>query len=178
MKCRILQIVIVEGYEDCERDERESEIEAEEAGAGVGECSVTHQAGCIDHGEFVDELHAVCPRREWVSDSQWGKEEFGKGKRGLREQADGGKLQAHGRETGQGIRTFECCVKKKAPRPNQCIANEADQKNNVMLLLPTVLDANVGVIEKNEIRKRVHSLSDIRSGIVVLWKRPLEGPSR
>lgn len=38
----VLQVVVVERYEYCEGDEEESEEEAEEAGARVGECGIGH----------------------------------------------------------------------------------------------------------------------------------------
>lgn len=59
MKSRVLQIVVVEGDEDCKRDEEQREVDGEEAGPGVGECRIAHQAGGVDHGEFVNELHWV-----------------------------------------------------------------------------------------------------------------------
>ncbi len=51
--------MIIEGYEDCEGDETEGEPKAEETRARVGEGGIAHQAGCIDHGELIDELHWV-----------------------------------------------------------------------------------------------------------------------
>ena len=50
MESRVLQIVVVEGDEDCKRDEEKREVKGEEAGLGVGECRVAHQAGGVDHG--------------------------------------------------------------------------------------------------------------------------------
>ena len=50
MESRVLQIVVVEGDEDCKRDEEQREVNGEEAGPGVGECRVAHQAGGVDHG--------------------------------------------------------------------------------------------------------------------------------
>lgn len=59
MKGGILQVVVVKSYEDCKGDEGEGEVEAEESRARVGEGCVAHQAGCVDHGELVNELHWV-----------------------------------------------------------------------------------------------------------------------
>ena len=42
MEGRVLEVVVVEGYEDCEGDEEEGEIEGEEPGARVRECRVAH----------------------------------------------------------------------------------------------------------------------------------------
>lgn len=42
MEGGVLEIVVVEGYEDGEGDEKESEEETEEAGTGVGEGGVAH----------------------------------------------------------------------------------------------------------------------------------------
>ena len=42
MEGGVLQVVVVEGYEDCEGDEEEGESEGEEARARVGECGVAH----------------------------------------------------------------------------------------------------------------------------------------
>ncbi len=38
----VLQVVVVERYENCERDEKEGEEEAEEARARVGEGGIGH----------------------------------------------------------------------------------------------------------------------------------------
>ena len=50
MESRVLQIVVVESDEDCKRDEESREVKGEEAGPGVGERRVAHQACGIDHG--------------------------------------------------------------------------------------------------------------------------------
>ena len=50
MESRVLQIMVVKGDEYCKRDEEKREVKGEEAGPGVGECRVAHQAGCVDHG--------------------------------------------------------------------------------------------------------------------------------
>lgn len=50
MESRVLQVVVVEGDEDCKRDEEKRKEKGEEAGPGVGECCVAHQACGVDHG--------------------------------------------------------------------------------------------------------------------------------
>ena len=62
MKSGILQVVVIKRDEDGEGEEDEGQREAEEAGARVGEGSVAHEAGGVDHGEFVDELHGILER--------------------------------------------------------------------------------------------------------------------
>ena len=42
MEGGVLEVVVVEGYKDCEEDEEEGETEGEEPGARVGECCVAH----------------------------------------------------------------------------------------------------------------------------------------
>ena len=42
--------MVVECDEDGKRDEEQREANGEEAGPGVGECCVAHQAGSVDHG--------------------------------------------------------------------------------------------------------------------------------
>ena len=102
MEDRVLQVVVVERDEDGEGDKRKSEIEAEEARARIGEGSVTHDTGSVNHGEFVDELHRVCEKI--VSNVTFGR-----------------------RKTGENMflnmicvigPTFQRCMKEKASSPN------------------------------------------------------------
>ena len=62
MKCRILQVVIVQRDKHRQPDQGQGEIDAEGARLGVGEGGVAHEAGGIDHAELVDELHRVFER--------------------------------------------------------------------------------------------------------------------
>lgn len=62
MKDRVAEIVVVSGDEDGERDEEEGEEGLDRVALLVREGCETHEAGCVDHGELVYELHWVCLR--------------------------------------------------------------------------------------------------------------------
>ena len=62
MEGGILEVVVIECDEDGEREEEERQAEREEAGARVREGGVTHEAGSVYHGQFVDELHGIFER--------------------------------------------------------------------------------------------------------------------
>ena len=59
MECRILQVVVVQRDEDGEREQGQGEQQREKASPGIREGSVAHQAGGVNHGELVDELHGI-----------------------------------------------------------------------------------------------------------------------
>ena len=54
--------MVIERDKDGEREEEEGQVEREEAGARVGEGGVAHEAGRVNHREFVDELHGIFER--------------------------------------------------------------------------------------------------------------------
>ena len=62
MKTRILEVVVVCGDKGAQADQECSQRDAEFAGLVEGEAGVAHNAGCVDHGELVNQLH-------WVGES-------------------------------------------------------------------------------------------------------------
>ena len=62
MKRRVLQVVVICGNEHRERHQGDCQRCGEQRPAGVGEGRVGHQAGGVDHGELIDELHGVFER--------------------------------------------------------------------------------------------------------------------
>lgn len=56
---RVLQVVVVAGDKGGEAEQEDAEQLGVEARLAVGEGGVEHQAGGVDHGELVDELHGV-----------------------------------------------------------------------------------------------------------------------
>lgn len=57
---RVAEVVVVGRDEDGEGDGEDGEQDAAARAASVGVDAVEHDAGGVDHGELVDELHWVC----------------------------------------------------------------------------------------------------------------------
>ena len=62
MKGRVLQVVIVQGDEGSESNERACKHEANVLRPSMGECRIAHKAGSIDHGKLINQLHRVFQR--------------------------------------------------------------------------------------------------------------------
>lgn len=60
MKDRVFDVQIVSCDEDGDGDGEKSDQYASPLGLAVGENGVEHDAGGVDHREFVEELHAIC----------------------------------------------------------------------------------------------------------------------
>lgn len=60
MKHWVLDVQIVSCDEDGDGDGERSDKHADPLGLAVGENGVEHDAGRVDHREFVEELHAIC----------------------------------------------------------------------------------------------------------------------
>lgn len=59
VESRVLEVVVVSRDEDGKPSEGDPEDGREGLGALVGETGPEHEAGGVDHGELVDELHGV-----------------------------------------------------------------------------------------------------------------------
>ena len=59
-------------------------------------------------------------------------------------------------------------MEEQASSPNEQVANKADEKDGVMSLFPTGLDAQIGKIDEEEVCEGVHYLGGIRGRVVVL----------
>ena len=59
MESRVLEVVVVGCDEDCKPSESDSEYGREGLGALMRETGPEHEAGGVDHGELVDELHGI-----------------------------------------------------------------------------------------------------------------------
>lgn len=55
----IFQVVVVARDEDGEGDEGKPEDERDGGLLVVRKCCVAHEAGGVDHGEFIDQLHGI-----------------------------------------------------------------------------------------------------------------------
>ena len=62
MECRILQVVIVQRDECGERKQEEREACLRLGRLVEAECRKEHEAGRVDHGQFVDQLHGIYSR--------------------------------------------------------------------------------------------------------------------
>lgn len=112
----VLEVVVVQGDADAEEGEAAGETGFEPGGARVGEGGVAHEASCVDHVQFVDELPGIF----WGSVS--------------------GHEGCNGREAGERV-TFECRVEAEAPDPHQEVAYEADMEDSIMAVFDTASKA-------------------------------------
>lgn len=69
MEGRILEVVVVCGNKDGQDQQGDSESDSIGGGLPMAEGCVKHDAGCVDHGEFVNQLPRICGRMSVANQS-------------------------------------------------------------------------------------------------------------
>ena len=90
MKCRVLEIVVVQCNENRQGNQSQGKDEAILPGLGIGKGCIIHEACSVDHAQFIDELHGIY-----------------------------GELSIHGLVQASGWLTLERCVEQKASRSDE-----------------------------------------------------------
>ena len=99
---------------------------------------VEHEAGCVDHREFVDELHGVCI------------------------------VSVELRRRQSRTLTFQGCVEKETASSDDQVPDESNEEDVVMSILYAVVDATEGQPDEEKVGQGVDDLSRVDGGIVIL----------
>lgn len=117
---------------------------------------VEHDACGVDHGQFVEKLHAVFlkyPSPAQRSAYIYVYVLFGRRRRGG--------------EVGGG--TFQTRMETKAPQSNDQVADESGNENTIVAIAQTVGNATVGEVDERQVCHRVDDFGGVDGGVVVLF---------
>ena len=63
---------------------------------------------------------------------------------------------------------LERCVEEEAARPDEQVADEADEEDGIMAVFAARLNANIGKVDEEEVCEGIDYLGGVWSGVVVL----------
>ena len=138
MEDRIAKVVVVACDKDRQRHQEDSKADAECARLLVRKGCVEHEAGRVDHREFVDKLHGVCI------------------------------LLVKLRRSKSRALTFQGRVEEEAASSDNQVPDEGDEENVIVSILYAVVDATEGQPDEEKVGQGVDDLSRVDGGIVVL----------
>ena len=138
MEDRIAKVVVVACDKDRQRHQEDSKADAECARLLVRKGCVEHEAGRVDHREFVDKLHGVCI------------------------------LLVKLRRSKSRALTFQGRVEEEAASSDNQVPDEGDEENVIVSILYAVVDATEGQPDKQKVGQGVDNLSRVDGGIVIL----------